>query len=91
MNEIHRMVWLKRNKELADRMEDYCKEYRKTVCEKCTAEIREQRNCRVYPSGKTYCNHMILSRTKKFGQTIVSEILLLARIESQKSTDKFIY
>lgn len=79
--EIHRGVWLKRNKELAEKMENYCAEYRKRKCQKCNKNMRKMRNCRVYPSGKRYCDIMMDSRVRAFKETVSREIKLLIDIE----------
>lgn len=82
MNDIHRLVWLKRNNELTKKMEHYCENYRKNKCSQCTEEQRGKRKCRVYSSGRTYCEPMISARVKKFKNIIISEILLLVGIET---------
>ena len=73
-------VWQKRNAGLSKSMEEYCDEYRRGRCLECTGGMKEKRCCRKYPSGRTYCDSMIRSRTRKFRDTIMAEVTLLMRI-----------
>lgn len=75
---IRKIEWKRRNKKLAEEMEEYFKEYRRKVCSKCSKECREARNCIIYPEEKTMCNHMIKARTNIFRDRIYKEIRTLA-------------
>lgn len=79
--ELHRRVWLKRNLELVDKMEEFCKSYRLDKCGMCDIEMKQKRKCRVYSSGRCYCDVMIRARTRTFKQILSSEMALLMNIE----------
>jgi|GEM_PF-1999537 len=75
--------WLKRNKKLANDMECYCDEYRARKCSSCNLAKKSKRKCREYASGRTYCEPMMISRTRKFKETISLEIKNLIEVESE--------
>ena len=80
-NGLHRAVWLRRNQGIADSMERYCDAYRCGRCSECNPEVKRSRNCRTYPSGRSYCDAMIRARTEKFKRQILAEVSLLMGIE----------
>jgi hypothetical protein len=79
--ELQRLIWMQRNKKLADSMEDYCASYRAEKCAMCDMATKQRRNCRLYPSGRRYCDAMIRARTAKFRASIAAEMNLLVGIE----------